>query len=118
VETGAPRSALSGALTRQAWTTTHLFWGEDTTTFHARNPFPPGGVVDDPATGAAAAAFGGYLRDLRLVPVPGRVTLHQGHDMGSPSRLLVDLAVGTSSVQVTGSASQLALSAYEELERL
>ena len=32
--------------------------------FHARNPFPPGGVVEDPATGAAAAAFGGYLREL------------------------------------------------------
>ena len=29
--------------------------------FHARDPFPPGGVVEDPATGAAAAAFGGYL---------------------------------------------------------
>ena len=32
-------------------------------TFHARNPFPVGGVVEDPATGAAAAAFGAYLRD-------------------------------------------------------
>ena len=37
------------------------------TVFHARNPFPPGGVVEDPATGAAAAAFGGYLRELGLV---------------------------------------------------
>ena len=34
------------------------------TTFHARDPFPPGGVVEDPATGAAAAALGAYLREL------------------------------------------------------
>ena len=33
---------------------------QDATTFHARNPFPVGGVVEDPATGAAAAAFGAY----------------------------------------------------------
>ncbi|WP_080647086.1 PhzF family phenazine biosynthesis protein [Salinispora arenicola] len=33
-------------------------------------PFPPGGVVEDPATGAAAAALGGYLR---CVSCPRRV---------------------------------------------
>lgn len=32
--------------------------------FHARNPFPIGGVYEDPAEGAAAAALGGALRDL------------------------------------------------------
>ncbi|HWT13673.1 MAG TPA: PhzF family phenazine biosynthesis isomerase, partial [Allosphingosinicella sp.] len=32
--------------------------------FHARNAFASGGVYEDPATGAAAAALGGYLRDL------------------------------------------------------
>lgn len=109
--------ALEAVMSRQRWTTTHLFWSEGATTFHVRNPFPPGGVVEDPATGAAAAAFGGYLRNLGLVPLPTQVTLHQGHDMGSPSLLLVDLAPGTATVQVTGHATQLPLSLYDELDR-
>ena len=41
------------------WTTVQLIWRESIDTYHARDPFPPGGVVEDPATGAAAAAFGG-----------------------------------------------------------
>ena len=44
-------------------TTVDLVHREDATTYHARNPFPVGGVVEDPATGAAAAAFGAYLRE-------------------------------------------------------
>ncbi|WP_242630999.1 PhzF family phenazine biosynthesis protein, partial [Klebsiella quasipneumoniae] len=32
--------------------------------FHTRNPFAYGGVYEDPATGAASAAFAGYLRDI------------------------------------------------------
>ncbi|HYO41197.1 MAG TPA: PhzF family phenazine biosynthesis isomerase [Nocardioidaceae bacterium] len=108
--------ALEAVMSAQRWTTTHLFWSESATTFHVRNPFPPGGVVEDPATGAAAAAFGGYLRDLRLVPLPTRVTLHQGHDMGAPSLLLVDLAPDTTTVRLTGHATRLALSPYDELD--
>ncbi|WP_195828580.1 PhzF family phenazine biosynthesis protein, partial [Bordetella pertussis] len=30
---------------------------------HARNAFAAGGVYEDPATGAAAAALAGHLRD-------------------------------------------------------
>ena len=111
-------AALEAVMARQRWTTAHLFWSETATTFHVRNPFPPGGVVEDPATGAAAAAFGGYLRDLRLVPLPAQLSLHQGHDMGSPSLLLVDVAPDTATVRVTGHATRLALSPYDELERL
>jgi len=107
--------ALATLMAREGWTTAHLFWSEGATTFHARDPFPPGGVVEDPATGAAAAAFGGYLRDLGLVPVPARVTVHQGHDMGSPSLLLVDLSADTATVDVTGRATRLASSPYDEL---
>jgi PhzF family phenazine biosynthesis protein len=106
---------LARIMDRQGWTTTHLFWSENATTFHARNPFPPGGVVEDPATGAAAAAFGGYLRDLRLVPVPSRITVRQGHVLGAPSELLVDLDPVTPTVGVTGRATPLALSPYDEL---
>ncbi|MEP7216537.1 MAG: PhzF family phenazine biosynthesis protein, partial [Anaerolineaceae bacterium] len=89
------------------WTTVHLFWAETPTLFHARNPFPPGGVVEDPATGAAAAAFGGYLRALHLVPVPGRIIIVQGQDMGAPSRLIVDLDDSAPGVEVTGRATRL-----------
>jgi PhzF family phenazine biosynthesis protein len=96
--------------------TCQLIWPESEDHFHSRNPFAANGVIEDPATGAAAAAFGGYLRDLGLVPVPSRVTLHQGYDMGSPSRLLVDLAPGVATVDITGGATPLALSPYDELE--
>jgi PhzF family phenazine biosynthesis protein len=107
--------ALERLASRQGWTTAHLFWSENATTFHARDPFPPGGVVEDPATGAAAAAFGGYLRDLELVPLPTRVTVYQGHDMGAPSELLVDLEATTTTVAVSGRAIPLALSPYDDL---
>jgi PhzF family phenazine biosynthesis protein len=73
------------------WITVQLVWRESAEVFHARNPFPPGGVVEDPATGAAAAALGAYLRELGLVGVPATVTVHQGEDLGRPSRLTVDI---------------------------
>lgn len=39
--------------------------------------------MEDPATGAAAAALGGYLRDLDWRH-EGGVVIHQGEDMGVP----------------------------------
>jgi PhzF family phenazine biosynthesis protein len=99
--------ALERLMAAEGWTTVHLFWREDATTYHVRNPFPPGGVVEDPATGAAAAAFGGYLRALGIVDPPATLTLLQGHDMGAPSRLLVDVAEGTGGVAVTGRATRM-----------
>ena len=89
-------------------TTVHLVWRRDAGTFHARDPFPVGGVVEDPATGAAAAAFGAYLRDLRLVEPPARVTILQGEDRGRPSRLLVDIPAGRREISVTGAAGPIA----------
>jgi PhzF family phenazine biosynthesis protein len=84
-------------------TTVALVWRETPTLFHARNPFPPGGVVEDPATGASAAAFGAYLRELGLVATPATVTIHQGVDMGRPSLLTVDIG-GRGGIRVTGQA--------------
>ncbi len=99
---------LDALMARAGWTTVDLVWRSDPVTFHARNPFPPGGVVEDPATGAAAAAFGGYLRDLDLVPLPARITVHQGSDMGRPSRLDVDIAAAPGSgITVSGVAVAL-----------
>jgi PhzF family phenazine biosynthesis protein len=72
-------------------TTLQLIWRENDELFHARNPFPVGGVVEDPATGAAAAALGGYLRKAGLLQAPTSFTIHQGMDMGRPSRLAVQV---------------------------
>ena len=71
-------------------------------------PFPPGGVVEDPATGAAAAALGGYLRALGAVPLPGDVAVFQGEELGRPSQLSVRIpAEAGSGVSVTGHAVEL-----------
>jgi PhzF family phenazine biosynthesis protein len=85
-------------------TTVQLIWRRDETTFHARDPFPIAGVVEDPATGAAAAALGGYLRELDLIQVPARITVHQGEDMGRPSRLDVEIPADRPHISVSGHA--------------
>jgi PhzF family phenazine biosynthesis protein len=85
-------------------TTVDLIWRERDDLYHARNPFPVGGVYEDPATGAAAAAFGGYLRALGLVAAPAQVTILQGQDMGRPSLLIVDIPPGEDGITVTGGA--------------
>ncbi|MBO4208163.1 PhzF family phenazine biosynthesis protein [Micromonospora echinofusca] len=101
-------AALGGLMARQGWTTVDLVWREAAHVFHARNPFPPGGVVEDPATGAAAAAFGGYLRELGLVRLPATVTVHQGVDLGRPSTLRVDIPVAPGTgIAVTGTGVRL-----------
>ncbi|ATL84265.1 PhzF family phenazine biosynthesis isomerase [Streptomyces malaysiensis subsp. malaysiensis] len=110
--------ALEAVMRRHGWTTVHLVWRETPGglangltngpaqgfVFHARDPFPVGGVVEDPATGAAAAAFGGYLRVLGLVDGPTRVRIRQGEDMGRPSDLLLDVTPGDPRVRVSGQA--------------
>ena len=95
---------LADVMNAAGWTTVHLFWPENTDRFHARDPFPVGGVVEDPASGAAAAAFGGYLRDLGRIDRPTRLTVHQGVDMGRPSELRIDVDPADPRVRVTGHA--------------
>lgn len=68
--------------------TISILWQESDSVFHSRNPFPSGGVYEDPATGAAAAALAGYLRDINWQGNPS-FTILQGEDMGVPSRLNV-----------------------------
>ncbi|MDP9794804.1 PhzF family phenazine biosynthesis protein [Catenuloplanes nepalensis] len=97
---------LAALMAGRDWTTIMLVHRESDTVFHARNPFPPGGIVEDPATGAAAAAFGGYLRSLG--PAPATITIHQGYDMGRPSVLTVGIPTSPSAgIPVTGSAVPL-----------
>ncbi len=91
-------------MTARGWTTIQLFWQENERTFHARDPFPVGGVVEDPATGAAAAALGGYFRALGLVSATRQFTIHQGADMGRPSELAVVVHSDDPRVTVSGYA--------------
>jgi len=95
---------LRDLMVSRDWTTVALVWRASPTEYHVRNPFPVGGVVEDPATGAAAAAFGGYLRTLRLIDPPVTLRLHQGADLGRPGLLVVDVPAGAGGVQVTGNA--------------
>ena len=68
---------------------------------HARNAFASGGVIEDPATGAAAAALAGWWRDADLRH--GRIEIAQGHDMGVPSRLFATALPGLGAgVRVAG----------------
>jgi PhzF family phenazine biosynthesis protein len=94
---------LKALMLRDGLTTLQLVWRESELVFHSRNPFPVGGVVEDPATGAAAAALGGYLRALRSVSPPASVLIRQGEVMGRPSRLSVDIPV-SGGIVVTGTA--------------
>jgi PhzF family phenazine biosynthesis protein len=99
--------ALQRVMLEHDITTVDLVWREDATTFHARNPFPVGGVVEDPATGAAAAAFGAYLRELGLVAPPVTATVHQGVDMGRPSLLTIEIGERPE-IRVSGRAVAIA----------
>jgi PhzF family phenazine biosynthesis protein len=99
---------LLDLMRRNDWATIDLVWRESPEIYHARNPFPIGGVVEDPATGAAAAAFGGYLRETGLVDPPATITVHQGRDMGRPSVITVAVpAEPGGGIAVTGTAVPL-----------
>jgi predicted PhzF superfamily epimerase YddE/YHI9 len=64
-------------------------------------------VYEDPATGAAAAALAGYLRDLDW-PHGGAIDIIQGEDMGAPCHLQVQIGSGAgTSIRVAGSARWL-----------
>jgi PhzF family phenazine biosynthesis protein len=87
-------------------TTLQLIWRENAEVIHSRNPFPVGGVIEDPATGAAAAALGGYLREAKLVIAPRKFIIRQGEVMGRPSLLKLEIP-STGGIMVSGTAVQL-----------
>lgn len=98
--------ALRAMMQREGLTTLQLVWREQDDLFHSRNPFPIGGVVEDPATGAAAAALGGYLRDANIVATPFQLQIRQGERMGMPSLLQVEIPP-TGGILVTGEARDI-----------
>lgn len=97
---------LKTLMLREGLTTLQLIWQEHPDLFHSRNPFPVGGVVEDPATGAAAAALGGYLRDASLITTPTNILIRQGEAMGCPSRLMVEIPTA-GGIVVSGTAVSL-----------
>jgi PhzF family phenazine biosynthesis protein len=90
---------LKALMEAREWTTVQLVWRESADRFHVRDPFPVGGVYEDPATGAAAAALGGYLRAEGLVPDDSVVHVAQGE-----ARITVTLVPGEDGVRVSGTA--------------
>jgi PhzF family phenazine biosynthesis protein len=99
--------ALKALMLADGLTTLQLVWRERPDLYHARNPFPVGGVVEDPATGAAAAALGGYLRDAGLLAAPAHLVLRQGEALGRPSRLHVEIPA-SGGIVVSGEAVAIA----------
>lgn len=93
---------LKTLMAEEGLITINLLFIESNQTIHSRNPFPPGGVYEDPATGAAAAALAGYLRDISW-PGAQEFEILQGYDMGVPSRLLIQFSnnIGES-IKVSG----------------
>ena len=89
------------------WVTVHLAHMRDPHRHDIREPFPFGGVLEDPATGAAAAAYAGYLRDIGLIDPPAELELHQGQDMGMPCLIRVTVPARNGPVLVTGSVTGL-----------
>jgi PhzF family phenazine biosynthesis protein len=100
-------SALAALMAREGWpATVNLVHRMASDTFAARNPFPPGGVREDPATGSAAAALGAYLRFRGDPATPGRILVHQGDQVGRPSLITVDVPA-TGGITVSGPAVRL-----------
>lgn len=80
--------------------------------FHARMFAPSMGIAEDPATGAAAAAFAGVVNRFDT-PVDGllRLWIEQGIEMGRPSRIRLEIDVeagGIVRARIGGSAVKIA----------
>ena len=99
-----PFEELKTLMLKADLTTIQLAWREAPDRFRARDPFPVGGVVEDPATGAAAAALGAYLRHRGEIVAPASFEVIQGVEMGRPSRITVSIAPGEAGVRVSGNA--------------
>ncbi len=104
---GLWRQLLADAGTREVYLVTRDAAGLDAD-FRARMFAPAAGVAEDPATGSAAAAFGGWL-GLHEAPADGtaRYVVAQGLEMGRPSRLeiAVEMRAGAvAAVRVGGGA--------------
>ncbi|NQZ22790.1 MAG: PhzF family phenazine biosynthesis isomerase [Colwellia sp.] len=98
--------ALKKIMLEDDLTTLQLIWRENDGFIHSRNPFPVGGVIEDSATGAAAVALGGYLREAQIITAPKDINILQGEIMGRPSQLHLSIPK-TGGIKVSGTAVEL-----------
>jgi PhzF family phenazine biosynthesis protein len=96
--------ALAAIMRKHQIITLQLIWPKSRRRYFSRNPFAGSGVVEDPATGAAAAAFGGYLRELGKIGHTARFRINQGAEIGRPSLIEVSVIEGEPGVRVRGFA--------------
>jgi len=78
------------------------YW-RDGNTIHMRMFAPLDNIPEDPATGSAAAALGRLLQQEQGDDVS--LTIHQGDDMGRPSRIFVK--AGSHGVSISGQAIRM-----------
>jgi trans-2,3-dihydro-3-hydroxyanthranilate isomerase len=78
----------------------YCFTGERAGAVRARGIFPSFGISEDPATGSAGACLGIYLAD-RVGAI--QIDVHQGVEMGRPSRIILNAEPGR--VEVGGRCS-------------
>jgi PhzF family phenazine biosynthesis protein len=97
--------ALTHLCREHDWTTIQLVVSLGDGRWRSRNPFPLGGVIEDPATGAAAAALAGYLRTLGAARAGDRLIIEQGVEMGRPST--IDTLIAATTALVTGTATRI-----------
>lgn len=84
---------LAGSPAQEIFVVTMADWrtGRE---IRARMFAPAAGIAEDPATGSAAAATGGWLMELqRLADGDGLWVIHQGVEMGRPSRIELGLTI-------------------------
>jgi len=67
--------------------------------FHARMFAPKMGILEDPATGSAVAAFAGVLAASGLSDGVHHVAIEQGYEMGRPSLLNLSLSIRGSKLE-------------------
>jgi trans-2,3-dihydro-3-hydroxyanthranilate isomerase len=83
-----------------------------TSHFHARMFAPDVGIMEDPATGSAAAAFAGVVQHFdRLPDGQHKRLIEQGYEMGRPSLMVLTMEVEIgklSAVRVGGHAVRVA----------
>ena len=80
---------------------------ETGTSIHTRFFAPTLGVIEDPATGSAAGAIGGYLARILKFPRKLKLRIQQGDEIGRPSAIGVEVQCDRGMIQgvaVSGSA--------------
>ncbi|MHA7269057.1 PhzF family phenazine biosynthesis protein [Arthrobacter sp. HLT1-20] len=98
---------LAALMADHGWgATVNIVFRLTSNSFESRNPFPPGGVREDSATGSAAASLGGYLRHLGELELPAEISVLQGHHIGSAAQLQIVIPEA-GGIRVSGAAVRL-----------